>query len=176
MKDTDSEEEIREAFRVFDKVTLNLQVSSEAGMMPIFSSVLSHLEAEKFFSIEVLWYKKGNWQQQSLPCCKAGRLYLRSRAELKVLLGRKLTGLPLGAEMRVWCLGCERMSFNFCIHWLWGTGEMFAWVCEILIPHESFWSKMSLVFTGTWSIAFSAFKVWSWKLLSVELKLKSYLR
>lgn len=60
MKDTDSEEEIREAFRVFDKVTLNLRVSSEAGMMPIFSSVLSHLEAEKFFSIEVLWYKKGN--------------------------------------------------------------------------------------------------------------------
>jgi len=54
MKDTDSEEEIREAFRVFDKVFLHLRVSSEAAMMPIFSSALSHLEAEKFYRIKVL--------------------------------------------------------------------------------------------------------------------------
>lgn len=43
---------------------------------------------------------------------QGGCTYLHSRAELKVL-GRKLTGLPLGAEMsRTQCLGCERMPFN----------------------------------------------------------------
>lgn len=35
MKDTDSEEEIREAFRVFDKVSTWLpQVGVESGMVP----------------------------------------------------------------------------------------------------------------------------------------------
>lgn len=45
MKDTDSEEEIREAFRVFDKVLLKAQILLEAVMISIFSS--SGLGGEK---------------------------------------------------------------------------------------------------------------------------------